>query len=200
MLKTRIGRRLSRVILVNPWVFATFMMAPGCAGPQSKERTSVGESAATTSVCEILENPSGYRGKLISIRGIYWEGLREDCPHPLVTAGHVWPSALNLAHSDLPAPAGESVPFKTDAKSWDHLQETVKREAHAGAREEIWVIAVGEVRAPVAYIRTDGQIVGGYGHLGAYPAEFVVKEVTNIKITPLPSYDYGELLRHTGAR
>ena len=64
-----------------------------------------------------------------------------------------------------------------------------------GLDEEIWVTVVGMLRAPESYVRKDGQVVGGYGHLGGYPAQLVVKTVVNIAIKERPTYDYRELLR-----
>jgi hypothetical protein len=54
----------------------------------------------------------------------------------------------------------------------------------------------GEVRAPKEYIRKDGSVTGGYGHLGVFPAELVVERVSEISVVPTPTFDYAELLRH----
>jgi hypothetical protein len=146
-------------------------------------------------ICELLKDPSAYRGKLVTVTGIYWYGLRESCPKPLVTRNHTWPTAIDMVQSDIPGAPGEEAPFTTDTKSWDHLQLFVLQEARAGRREEIWVTVVGMLRAPESYVRKNGQAFGGYGHLGGYPAQLVVKAVLDIAIKDRPTYDYRELLR-----
>jgi len=167
---------------------------------QPPERLEVTDGANPLTVCDVLKEPSRYRGRLVTVTGIFWAGLRQSCPEPFVTREHTWPSALNLAHSQLPASAEDAVSFKTDEKSWDDLLELVRREGKARRHEEIWVTITGQIRAPAGYIRKDGQIVGGYGHLGVFPAELVVKRILGTSIKSNPTYDYGELLRHVGPR
>jgi hypothetical protein len=151
------------------------------------------------SVCELLRNIAAYRGKVVSIRGIYWYGLRAPCAEPLITKGHKWPSALNLAAADAPRRGGEFPPLTTDLSSWNHLDEFVLREAKTGRRKEIWITVVGLVRAPTTYIRDNGAVVGGYGHLGVFPAELVVQRISDISVVPTPTYDYAEMVRRHGA-
>jgi hypothetical protein len=146
-------------------------------------------------ICELLKNPSTYRGKLVTVTGIYWYGLREPCREPLVTGNRTWPTVIDFAHSDILGASGEAIAFATDSKSWDHLQLFVRQEARAGRREEIWVTVVGMFRAPESYVNKDGQVFGGYGHLGGYPAQLVLKTVLDISIKNNPTYDYRELLR-----
>jgi len=147
------------------------------------------------SICDLLQSVRSYRGKTVTVRGIYWSGLRQTCTQPFSTSDHTWPSAINLVDSDYVAGTEESVPFKTDRESWDKLDEIAIREGKAGRREEIWVTVTGRLRAPEAYIRKDGRVRGGYGHLGVYPAELVVERVSDVEIRPTPTYDYKAILR-----
>jgi len=75
-----------------------------------------------------------------------------------------------MVRSEFPAAPGEVAAFTTDSKSWDQMEQLVQREARAGWRGEIWVTVVGMIRAPESYVGKNGQMVGGYGHLGGYPA------------------------------
>jgi hypothetical protein len=148
-------------------------------------------------VCELLKNITQYRDRIVAVRGIYWFGLRNSCSQPFVTGEHTWPSALNLVESDSP-PTDATLSFRTNQKSWDALEAFVRQQARAGNRAEIWVTVVGKVRAPATYIRGKGRVVGGYGHLGVFPAELVVKDVSNVVLKSNPTYDYRELLRRHG--
>ncbi len=54
------------------------------------------------------------------------------------------------------------------------------REARAGFRREIRVTAVGVLET--IGTRQDGSVFGGFGHLGAYPAQLVVQRVADVEI------------------
>jgi hypothetical protein len=165
-----------------------------CA-PPGKQDPVTQASLSRVSVCELLQNPGSYTGKRIAVRGIYWHGLREACPTKFVTAGHTWPSAIDLTDSRQVANTKDAVPFNTDQQSWDKLDELVLREAKAAHREEIWATVVGTLRAPASYIRDNGEVTGGYGHLGVFPAQLIVERVEEVSIQPSPTYDYSELLK-----
>jgi hypothetical protein len=150
-------------------------------------------SADPVDVCTVLRTPNVYRGRMIAVRGIYWQGLREGCPE-IRLGGRSWPAALNLVEA-VGKQGPTSALFETDRPSWDTLDRLAIREAKAGRQEEIWATVLGELRAPATYIRDDGTTVGGYGHLGAFPAELIVKQVLATEILSRPTYDYSELLR-----
>lgn len=166
-----------------------------CSGAQVARRSEKTEDAQAISICDLLQSVRSYRGKTVTVRGIYWSGLRQACTEPFSTGDHTWPSAINLVDSDYVAGTEDSVRFKTDCGSWDRLDEIAIREGRAGRREEIWVTMTGKLRAPQAYIRKDGRVVGGYGHLGVFPAELVVERVFDVEIRPNPTYNYKEILR-----
>ena len=167
----------------------------GCTNAEAPRRSQKSSLESPLTVCEVLRDPPRYRGKLVSVTGIYWDGLRETCREPFVTGNRTWPTALNLVDTGFPASSEETVAFKTDEKSWRDLEELALREAKAGHREEIWATVTGVLRAPQSYIREDGRVVGGYGHLAVFPAELVVERILGTTIKPTPTYDYGALLR-----
>ena len=161
--------------------------------------TADAETAAPLSICDLLSNISGYRNEMITVRGIYWYGLRQSCSQPLTTGNHLWPSAVNLVDTDFASRAYQStLSFETDRKSWDDLEKLVIREAKLGRSEEIWTTITGKLIAPEAYIRSDGQVVGGYGESNVFPAELVVKAVIDTAVRRVPTYDYQKLLRRPG--
>jgi hypothetical protein len=119
-----------------------------------------------------------------------WNGVRQACPEPFVIRDRAWPSALNLVGSDLAVKLRQPIPFKTDLQSWDTLNKLVIREAKANHREEIWVTISGKLNA--IHIRADGQVTGGYGHLGIFPAEMVLERIQDMTIKATPTYDYSD--------
>lgn len=164
----------------------------GCSNAQVRGTRSAVTQAMPITVCDWFKSPLAYRGKMVAITGVYWYGLRQSCAEPFVTAGHAWPSAFYLTDSQAAAQRGTPVPFETDQRSLDELDRIEIREAKAGLRGAIWVKITGQIRTIVR----DGQIVvGGYGHLGVFPAELVVERVSDIEIKPDPPYDYRELLK-----
>jgi hypothetical protein len=129
---------------------------------------------------------------MVTMSGVYWDSL-QPCRPPLVIGGVRYPYAINLTGSGTAAREGMPVPFTTDQKGFEDLQFLEMREARAGRREAICVVIRGLVHA--AHVRGDGRVFGGYGHLGALPAELVVDRVMSVSIKRTPVYDYGRLLR-----
>lgn len=154
--------------------------------------------AQVISVCELLKNLASYRGKIVAVRGIEYYGLRaRSCPEEFVTGNRRWPWAVDLVHSSHPSPGEERVQFATDDSSWDEWGEVLIREAKAGLRGEIWMTVLGKVRARQTYIREDGAVFLGYGHLGVLPAQLVVKRIFDIEVKrDPPTYDYSIILKY----
>ena len=167
------------------------LFSAGCTVPGHKGSHDLGSAQPATSVCDILGRLAQYREQMVTVTGIYWYGLRQSCAQPLPGG---LPMVIDFATSGIRR-TEEPVSFTTDWKSWEDLERLVKREATAQHKEEIWVTAVGMLRAlgPLP----NGKVIAGYGHLGAYPAQFVVQRIISVSIKPIPTYDYAELLRPT---
>jgi hypothetical protein len=95
------------------------------------------------------------------------------------------------------------VAFATDEVTWaalDKVERAVEDDAKHGKRVEVWVTALGQVRAgdhrspagPCDIVARDR-----YGHLGGAPAELVVKSFSDIAVVPNPNspYDYSHVYR-----
>lgn len=177
-----------RVIVVLLFAFA---IAPRCGG-QAQPRVMT--------VCELSNDFGAYRDKMIAVRGIYYYGLRQTCLQTCSIGP--WPSSLDLAGI---GSREKSPAFVTDDANWnalDNVQKTVEAEAKKGKRLEIWVTAVGRLntharRTPLGPCDRIGSRLSGYGHLGAYPAQLVVKYFTDleIKANPKSPYDYSKMYR-----
>lgn len=136
-------------------------------------------SRSILSVCDLSRDFAAYRDKVVAVRGVYWYCLRQACPQKC--ANGPWPSFLDLIGSESPG---------SDEGAWDSLdkaQRKVELEAKKGKRLEIWVTAVGQLRtraqrSPLGPCDKIGSRYYGYGHLGGFPAELVVKSFSDIKV------------------
>ena len=151
-------------------------------------------------LCELSRDLGAYRDKLIAVRGVYYDGLRETCPAKCATGP--WPSFICLTGTSS-ASRNDSARFITDTASWDALdsvEQTVKLEATKGNRLEIRVTAVGQLRtmakpSPLGPCDKISSGYFGYGHLGEWPAELVIKYFSDIEVKANPNspYDYGKM-------
>ncbi len=134
----------------------------------------------------------------MSVRGIYYYGLRQTCPQTCATGP--WPSFVDLIGADSARLDELPVTFTTNMQSWDALNKVhraVERDAKQGKRVEIWVTVLGQLRAnPRSPIGPCDEVANrGYGHLGAFPAQLVVKSFSNIEVVPNANspYDYSNI-------
>jgi hypothetical protein len=163
-----------------------------CTGHQNPPKTVDSQTQPLT-VCQLFADLPSYQDKVITVKGIFFYGLRQpNCPQAFVTGDHKWPSVINWVNSNYPADEYERpVEFVTDEDSWNKLELLTLTEGRKGRREEIWVTAEGRLRGPQRYLRPGVKGgMGGYGHLGVLPAELIVKRVIKIEIEPTPTYDY----------
>jgi hypothetical protein len=95
---------------------------------------------------------------------------------------------LDLTDSTSTSKGEAPVSFVTEQEGWDALDRIVLSEAKEDTRVEIWVTAVGQFRTTTAGspLGPCDRIVGGYGHLGAFPAQLVIKRVSDIVVKPNP--------------
>jgi hypothetical protein len=138
-------------------------------------------STVVVSVCDISKDFSAYRDKFVAVRGVYYYGLRQKCPQTCATGP--WPSSIDLIGS------------ATGRDPWadlDNVRRMVELEAKKGKRFEIWVTAVGQLktharRSFLGPCDEIGSRYSGYGHLGSFPAQLVVKHFINIQVKENPN-------------
>ncbi len=182
-------RSVSRNVRTKGLIVLVVVVALACA--RDRSTTSAGE---VVSVCQVLADLSFYRGKVVRVRGVFtYDGLREDdCEKEFVTGGHKWPPILNLATTKYRGPEEPPFGFATDSQSWDDMERVAIETGKQGRPVEIWVTIIGQLRAQPEYVLPGNRVRGGYGHLGALPAEIVVKRVTDVLVKPVAQsrYDY----------
>ncbi len=143
--------------------------------------------AGVMSVCELSKDFPAFRDKVVMVRGVYYYGLRQECPQKC-TSG-LWPSFINVEGAD-------------DATSADLAKAEREAEGEAkatGKRFEIWVTVVGRLRT-----RAKSSPLGpcyrkrwglGYGHLNVFPAQITVESFRNIEVQANQDspYDYAHM-------
>ncbi len=177
---------------------ATFLIAL-TVGPCTRSE----QPQRVLDMCELSRDYSAYSGELITVRAVYYYGLRDACPDKC--ADGPWPSFMNLTGSGVKAPP-ESLATRLDGAFYhDDLEKVVRSvetEAKKGKRFEIWVTVVGYLEATRRLSKLGpcdriGSRYTGYGHLGAYPAQLVLHHFQKIEVkdNPASPYDYANLHR-----
>jgi hypothetical protein len=187
------SRTAIRNCMLSTALIALLSVAVGCSC--QNRRTQATGNPQVIDVCEALSNFQSYRGRMVTIRGVYFNGLQGKCERAFITGIRTWPSAIEIVVSSFVSGTADAVPFETDLETWFAVEALVLREAKAGRREEIWASITGMYQAPSSYLRPDGLLFGGYGHLGMYPAQLVVQRVSDVQIKQIPTFDYKLLLR-----
>ena len=139
------------------------------------------------SVCELSRDYRAFRDEMVTVRGVYYYGLRQECQQKC--ASGLWPSFIDLEGGR------QGV--------WDELSNTlgsVENDAKAtGKRFEIWVTVTGRLQTRAKRSRRgpcDRKSWGvGYGHLNVFPAQIVIESVhdVEVKVNPQSRYDYANI-------
>jgi hypothetical protein len=154
------------------------------------ERTLSPSTAPVLSVCEVSKNFPKYNDKVITVKGVYYYGLRQECPQKCATDES--PSFIALAGKEGRDPEADAF-----IKLNQHVEDEAKR---TGKRFEIWVTVTGELHTHAhrwSFTPCNRTTWGlpGYGHLGAYPAEIVPQGLKDIEVkeNPRSPYDYANM-------
>jgi hypothetical protein len=137
------------------------------------------------SICELSGDVTAYRNRVVAVRGVYFQGLRQQCPQTCATGP--WPSFVDLVGSDA---AGDAI--------WADLakaERTAEKEAKQGRRVEVWVTVRGTVKAKERRSPAgpcDRTVNSGFGRLGAFPAQIVPESFSDVQLIPNAHspYDY----------
>src|SRR5262245_834317 len=91
------------------------------------------QSRRPLSVCELSKNYGAYRDQVLTVRGVYYYGLRQDCRG--ICASGPWPSFVDLVGSE-----------NSDWQAIAKAEEAVESQAKKGKRFEIWVTVHGQLK------------------------------------------------------
>ena len=143
--------------------------------------------APVMSVCRFSKDYAGFSDKVVTVRGVYYYGLRQECPQKCKTG--VWPSVLHLE-------GGDDGIWAALARTERDVEAEAKR---SGKRFEIWVTVVGRLQTVAKHSRLGpcnrNSWGPGYGHLGVFPAQITVETIRDIeiRISPQSPYDYANM-------
>jgi len=177
-----------------------------CGMPASAQRKRA-VNPPTVSVCELFKDLRSYAGKMVSVRGLLYSGretfaLGGPCESRFTTRyspatpafpsvaqrqlEYVWPAAVDLADAAMVTRGEEPVDFQTDDEMVNQAYARNNSEqARLGGAEKtrVWVTVVGKLRVRDHYDVVqiaDGTWLGiGYGHLGMYPGQLVIKTMAD---------------------
>jgi hypothetical protein len=136
------------------------------------------------SVCELSKDYPGWNNKVVTVRGLYWSGLRQDCPQKCATG--LWPSFIYLK--------------MVQQSGLNDAVRTAATGALTGKHLEVWVTVTGRLQTsmrPSVLGPCDRASWGvpGYGRRGAFPAQIIVSRFVNIELkeNPQSPYNYGAM-------
>jgi hypothetical protein len=151
-------------------------------------RGTSARDAAVLSVCELSKDFPGFRDKVVTVRGVYYYGLRQECAEKCKSG--LWPSFINLE-------GGTDETWAALAKSERDVEAEAKR---SGKRFELWVTVVGRLqtrtkRSALGPCDRKSWGLGGYGHLGAFPAQIIVESfrAVEVLVNAQSPYDYANM-------
>jgi hypothetical protein len=146
------------------------------------------------SVCGLMAKLKSQRQKIIRVRGELFAGSEitalgdQACGKPFTAGGIKWATAVDLVSSDYRPGGGEPrAPFVTEPAVMARLASTVAERKRLGRNGKVLITVTGFLRVRDKYIpMTTGYGVqgNGYGHLGVYPAQLVIKAIEDITILP----------------
>jgi hypothetical protein len=86
------------------------------------------------SVCDLSKDFPSFRDKVVTVRGVYYYGLRQECAQKCTNG--LWPSFIELE-------GGGDSAWAALAHSDEEVEARAKQ---TGNRFEIWVTVVGRLR------------------------------------------------------
>lgn len=150
--------------------------------------TVAAPGTSVMSVCELSKDFARFRDKVVTVRGVYYWGLRQECVEKCKVG--LWPSFINLE-------GGTDEAWTAMAKTERDVEAEAKR---TGKRFEIWVTVVGSLQTRAKRSRLGpcdrkSWGLGGYGHLGAFPAQITVESFRDIevRVNPRSAYDHANM-------
>jgi hypothetical protein len=130
-------------------------------------------------VCHVMQNLPLYSGKIVRIRGD-WHGsyLEDKCDKQLQTGNHQWPNSILLILTQNLRDYDEPVDWFFGINEYNSLFRELLQ-----FKPPVYATIVGRIdaRAQLSPSPNGGSPVPyGYGHLGAFAARIVIKEIKDI--------------------
>lgn len=164
------------------------LLSSGCVPALPVRREAGGR---TLTLCELSRDFAQYADQLISVRGIYYRGLRQACPQRCPT-GEPWPSFSVLKTASGVRGSRDEVAFSTDERSWDAVDKLALEIANSSEKTEIWVTVLGQLR-----VLTRSPLGPCDWAANGFGGELVVKSISAVEViaNPHTPYDYSTYQR-----
>src|SRR5215467_8247725 len=88
-------------------------------------------------LCDLSRDFNAYRNQVVAVRGVYFHGLRQQCPQTCATGP--WPSFVDLVGSDV---ASDAIWAEVS-----NAERAAEQEAKQARRVEVWVTVRGKVNS-----------------------------------------------------
>jgi hypothetical protein len=154
-----------------------------------------GELDTPLTVCEVLSKLDKYRGKEVGIRGVLMGGrhgsalydrnqAEAPCPEVLKQQ-RTWPSAVYLVWPNQKTVDGGPRRFEPELEAIEKNMADARKQVRENRDQLIVATFFGEVRARrriAIFPREDWYLGNGYGQGGQYPAQLVIRTVTDTEV------------------
>ena len=142
------------------------------------------------SVCEVMARLESHANRVVRVIGEFGSGPEQfslyetSCKTPFKTRGYSWPPAFNLVSpGNLGAPS--ALPFVPDVSSIQAFHEAVRKVGSLGVVGCLIVTGMVQVRGDYYDgAQSSGNRGRGFGHMGALPAQLILKSVEVQKLRP----------------
>ena len=158
--------------------------------------TAAGQSPAQVTVCELLQDPSGWNGKFVQISAdIDFDGLPErgpslfgrKCSTSILVKGLSFPNLIGIADPQSVVQRVHVVEFEWDEGARGQFQSLLQTVNPKTEHIRATVVGLFETRTPFGdLVRINavhpGGLRVGFGPGGALPAQVLVKTMTGMRI------------------
>ena len=172
------------------WPVVGFLLVGGILGAEASD------GLGPINVCDLARRLSAYRNKMVAVRGEFFSGRHgatvgsERCTRASPFREFGSGIAINLSFPSNPAPGEEQVDFEIDGESLRRFEESMsaaRAEKRTGAELKVVATFVGVLRVRSGFklkpSPSGGYVGNGFGQLGRYPAELVMRDIRDLSIT-----------------
>jgi hypothetical protein len=141
------------------------------------------------SICALLMDPLTFNGKLVAVKGILrtyqgWWLYDDQCPSHITVEGLQFENTIAVIRPTDPARIHD-VQFDTDEDSLAGVRKAFGEDSTIHPRVSATIVGVLETRAGLKLVSPVGS-PWGFGHLGAAPAQLLLKECREVTAEYLP--------------
>jgi hypothetical protein len=183
--------KINKTILV-----LTALVSFGAGATRSHARSAGKDPIPTITVCEALEHPAEYDGKMVHIRddtysngeGAWFVG--KSCPGVFVTEGKVWPSTIAWTMPANSMTVLHPVEFRYDSDSSKRTEKKYQelRKRFPARCLRVTYTGMFEIWSKEKARKTDSKghkyEFAGFGHLNGAPAQLVMKSHDDVSVIP----------------